>query len=219
MATRCAHIKADTKPCGGYAGSGKGGTLMDDEQPLGSTEQAITRQCTAKSKRSGRQCRKPAMKGRTVCLAHGGRTPRGVASPNFKTGRYSRSLPGHLVADYKGATHDPTLLSLRDDIALNEAMIATLLQQLDESPDNPAKDRRIFRQVMRQTDLKRRLVATEVRHMVLACEMMPAEQVMALFQATIDIVSRYVPDPKDRQALAEEMQALLRESGGTHDAR
>jgi len=142
-----------------------------------------------------------------------------VASPHFKTGRYSRSLPVHLVADYERARQDTTLLSLRDDIALNETMIVTLLQQLDESPGSPAKDRRIFRQVMRQTDLKRRLVATEVRHMVLACEMMPVEEVLALVQTTIEIMKRYVPDPKDQQAMAEEMQALLRESEGTHDAR
>ena len=191
---------------------------MSGGENHGPPETTIPRQCTAKSKRSGRQCRKSAMKGRTVCLAHGGRTPRGVASPNFKTGRYSRSLPGHLVADYERAINDPTLLSLRDDIALNETMITTLLQQLDESPDNPAKDRRIFRQVMQQTDLKRRLVATEVRHMVLAHEMMPAEEVMALVQAMIGIMKRYVPAPKDRQAIAEEVQAWITQQGGTSNA-
>ncbi|MFZ9967873.1 MAG: HGGxSTG domain-containing protein, partial [Steroidobacteraceae bacterium] len=31
-------------------------------------------QCRARSKRSGEQCRKAAMKGKTVCLAHGGRS-------------------------------------------------------------------------------------------------------------------------------------------------
>ena len=30
--------------------------------------------CKARSKRSGVQCRKAAMKGKTVCLAHGGRS-------------------------------------------------------------------------------------------------------------------------------------------------
>lgn len=37
--------------------------------------------CKARSKRSGEQCRKPPMKGKTVCLAHGGRStgPRTLA--------------------------------------------------------------------------------------------------------------------------------------------
>ncbi len=56
-------------------------------------ETVIPRQCTATSKRSGVRCRKTAMKARTVCLAHGGRTPRGVASPHLKHGRYSKALP------------------------------------------------------------------------------------------------------------------------------
>jgi len=191
---------------------------MDDEHPHGSTDRAITRQCTATSKRSGKQCRKPAMKGRTVCLAHGGRTPRGVASPHFKTGRYSRSLPGHLVADYERALNDPRLLSLRGEIAVNEAMLVTMLQQLGDDPNQPARDRRIFRQINRHIDLKRRLVETEVRHMVLAHEMMPAEEVLALVQAMIGIMKRYVPDPKDRQAIAEEMHALMDYHGGHYDA-
>ena len=33
---------------------------------------AIAARCQAKSKRSGEQCRKPAMRGKTVCRTHGG---------------------------------------------------------------------------------------------------------------------------------------------------
>ncbi len=191
---------------------------MDNERPLGSTDHAITRQCAATSKRSGKQCRKPEMKGRTVCLAHGGRTPRGVASPHFKTGRYSRSLPGHLVADYERALHDPKLLSLRNEIAVNEAMLVTVLQHLGDAPNEPAKDRCNFRQITRHIDLKRRLVESEVRHMVLAHEMMTAEETMALVQSMSEIVKRYVPDQKDRQAVAEELHALISDPRMTDDA-
>jgi len=41
-------------------------------QLFGSTSSA--RCCKARSKRSGEQCRKAAMRGKTVCLAHGGRS-------------------------------------------------------------------------------------------------------------------------------------------------
>lgn len=50
---------------------------------------SIPRQCTATSKRTGQRCHKPAMIDRTVCQIHGGKTPRGVASPHFHHGRYS----------------------------------------------------------------------------------------------------------------------------------
>ena len=181
---------------------------MDDRRPHGSNDQPITRQCTARSKRSGERCRKHAMRGRTVCLAHGGRTPRGVASPHFKTGRYSRSLPGHLLAAYEEALRDPRLLSLRDEAALIDAMINELLSQIDD--DTPeSKERRIFRQVRRLIDQRRRLVETEVQHIVLAREIVTAEEMRALLQAMVAIVIRYVPDPNDRQAIAEEVHALI----------
>jgi hypothetical protein len=64
---------------------------MDHQGPHGSNdEDEITRQCTATSKRSGQRCRKHAMRGRNVCLAHGGRTPLGFGSPHWKTGLHSR---------------------------------------------------------------------------------------------------------------------------------
>lgn len=151
---------------------------MDDRRPHGSSDQAITRQCTARSKRSGERCRKHAMRGRTVCLAHGGKTPRGAASPHFKTGRYSRSLPGHLLAVYEQALRDPRLLSLRDEIALTDAMICELLSQIDNDISESA-ERRIFRQMRRLIDQRRRLVETEVRHIVLAREVVTAEEMRA----------------------------------------
>lgn len=148
------------------------------------------------------------MRGRNVCLAHGGKTPRGVASPHFKTGRYSRSLPGHLLAAYEEALRDPRLLSLQDELALTDAMICELLSQVDD--DTPAsKERRIFGQILQLIEQQRRLVETEVRHIVLAREIVTAEEMRSLLQAIVAIVTRYVPDLKDRQAIAEEVHALI----------
>lgn len=181
---------------------------MDHQQPHESNDGDITRQCEATSKRSGKRCRKHAMRGRNVCMSHGGKTPRGAASPHFKTGRYSRSLPGHLLAAYEQALSDPRLLSLRHELALTDAMIANLLQQLDDdSPDSAYSG--IFRQIGRLIDQRRRLVESEVKHIVLAREMMTAEEVMTLMGAVVEIVTRYLPDPKDRAAIAEELASLM----------
>lgn len=182
---------------------------MDHPRPHGSNDtDEITRQCAATSKRSGKRCRKPAMRGRSVCLAHGGRTPRGVDSPHFRHGRYSRSMPDQLLEAYEHARQDPRLLSLREDIAMTDATIAGLLQQLDDEP-RPAKDRRIWRQVGAQIDLKRRLVASEVRHMVIAGQMIPADQALSLVAGIVEIVNKYVPDPADRRSIAEEIGGLI----------
>lgn len=185
---------------------------MDNEQPHESNDEGITRQSEATSKRSGERCRKHAMRGRNVCLSHGGKTPRGAASPHFKTGRYSRSLPGHLVATYERALNDPRLLSLRDELALTDAMLAELLAQLDDDSPEHAY-RRVFRQIRRLIDQRRRLVETEVRHIVLAREMLKAEEAMTLIGAVVEIVRRYLPDPKARTAIAEEINALIDTNG------
>ncbi len=59
----------------------------------------LCRRCTAKSKRSGEQCRRPALKGKAVCDFHGGRstgpkTAEGQARQRasvLKTGNYTKA--------------------------------------------------------------------------------------------------------------------------------
>jgi hypothetical protein len=76
-------------------------------QPDAQSETLITlggriqcRQCSAKSKRTGVQCRAPAIKGKTKCQTHGGkstgpRTPEGkarIAAAHLVHGRETRRL-------------------------------------------------------------------------------------------------------------------------------
>lgn len=88
-------------------------------------------QCKAKSKRSGEQCRRPAMRGREVCHTHGGKTPAGIASPHFKTGRWSKHLPERLTARYAESEHDPELMSLRQDIRLIDVLLQDDMTRLE----------------------------------------------------------------------------------------
>ena len=88
-------------------------------------------QCKAKSKSTGERCRRYAVKGYEVCQVHGGATPRGIANPNTKHGRYSKDLPTRLAGKYKEAQADPDLLNLRSEISLVDARTAELIQQVD----------------------------------------------------------------------------------------
>ena len=47
------------------------------------------------------------LEGRARCHYHGGKTPRGIASPHFRTGRYSKYLPGGLEKLCENARADP----------------------------------------------------------------------------------------------------------------
>src|SRR5690606_21539012 len=85
-------------------------------------------QCKATSKQSGQRCKRNAAPGRSVCAMHGGKSPRGMESPNFKTGRYSKDAPSRLNARYVAGLEDPELCSLRDEIAMLDARTSELFK-------------------------------------------------------------------------------------------
>ena len=87
------------------------------------------KECGAK-KKDGTPCRMSAMpNGR--CRLHGGKSLAGMASPTFRSGKYSRYLPARMAARYEEAVADPALLELRGDIALTDARLADLLGRVD----------------------------------------------------------------------------------------
>jgi len=94
-------------------------------------------QCKAKSKQTGERCRCNAMKGMEVCYHHGGKSLKGIASPSFKHGKYSRYMPPQLAPVFKAVIEDPELLALNVDIAAHEARLDQLFQSIEGG--NPGK--------------------------------------------------------------------------------
>lgn len=92
--------------------------------------------CTAKAKRSGKQCELPAVSGSKKCRMHGGSTPKGIESPHFKTGKHSKYLPARLSAIYEDIENDLEANILSRNIHLREALIRERLQWLEDSPDS-----------------------------------------------------------------------------------
>jgi hypothetical protein len=87
--------------------------------------------CTATSKQQHRRCKRRVTPGRTVCHIHGGKTPRGIASPKFKHGKQSLELPARLISDYQAALADPDYLVQKEQIALLRARLNDLLRRVD----------------------------------------------------------------------------------------
>jgi len=87
--------------------------------------------CKAKSKRSGEQCKKHAVRGREVCHIHGGKSLVGIASPTFKHGRFSKSVPARLSESYHEILADPNRLALNNELAVLVARNEELLAALD----------------------------------------------------------------------------------------
>lgn len=87
--------------------------------------------CKAKAKSTGEQCRKTVVPGMEVCRYHGGLTPRGVASPHYKHGRYSKYVPTRLMERYVESVNDPELLNLSAEIALVDSRVSDVLGRVD----------------------------------------------------------------------------------------
>lgn len=91
--------------------------------------------CSATSKTTGNQCKQPVVPGREVCRFHGGKTPRGLALPQTKSGRYSKDLPQRLIARYQESLDDQDQLVLSEEIAMVDSLLVDAVGRLkdDES--------------------------------------------------------------------------------------
>ena len=89
-------------------------------------------QCTAKSKASGQQCRRRAIKGATVCQMHGGTAPqvKAKAEETLKEWRMRRALQIDKGVDLYLATTDGKRLAAL--IQKSPALIAKMLDVSDQ---------------------------------------------------------------------------------------
>jgi hypothetical protein len=95
-------------------------------------EEPIPGRCGAKIRsRTGGFCKRYPLVGRTRCRLHGGATPRGVDSPHYKHGRYSKALPVRLLQNYEAAIADQERLALEDENALLVARLQELIKRID----------------------------------------------------------------------------------------
>lgn len=99
---------------------------MANDQPHGGPVR-----CNAKAKSTGKRCRQYAVPGSTKCHYHGGKSPKGIASPNFRTGRHSKFLPERMLQSYMDAQQDTELISLRAELSVVDARISDLLSRVD----------------------------------------------------------------------------------------
>jgi hypothetical protein len=89
-------------------------------------------ECGAQKRGGKGICKARAMEnGR--CRIHGGKSPSGIASPHFTTGRYSKHMPTRMAAKYEESLKDVDILSLRHEIALLDSQMADVLESANNS--------------------------------------------------------------------------------------
>jgi len=144
------------------------------------------------------------------CNLHGGKQPRGIASPNFKHGLYSRHLhvPESLKAQYERLRADPTVLAGRADLALAYCMLELSLAAVGDVPDAGES---VEREDLEKTEsvgewLERisRMQHREVAKLVALKGAVPIEYVQELVEGMLqDVQDVGLPEPYREQLLAK----------------
>ena len=103
---------------------------------LAVSEGPIAGRCGAKLKQKpGQFCPNYPVNGSTRCRLHGGKSLKGIAHPNWKGGKNPERLvdvlPERLKEAGTRAARDPTLGSLRGQMAVLEARLVELLDNID----------------------------------------------------------------------------------------
>jgi len=126
---------------------------------------------------------------------HGGKTPVGRASRNFKHGRYSKFLPRDLQQRITAGLRDETLVSMRNELAVLDARAADLFAQCADG-DIPAK---VWQQWAGLVELRRKLADVELRRERFLSRHLTAEQAQALIGTLLVIINDEVtPDQANR---------------------
>lgn len=86
--------------------------------------------CGAKAVSTGKPCRRWKLAGRERCRRHGGASPRGPASPAYKHGFYSKTLPRDIGDRARTALADPELKNLKTLIAVLDVDIQNATARL-----------------------------------------------------------------------------------------
>ena len=94
-------------------------------------------------RKPGRFCTAYPLTGKTRCALHGGKSLAGPANGNWKHGMYSTVLHGALGTHYATARQNPALVALTEQIALVDAKVFELFEQVQQG-ESPAAWTRVL---------------------------------------------------------------------------
>lgn len=212
--------------------------------------------CSGTSKRTGKPCKAYAIKGREKCYYHGGKTPRGAASPHTTHGKYSKALPQRLFHMLTEELRNPDLLNLTTEIALTDVRLRGLASELggssaaeliedvyhlfedfdniigsmNQGKGNPERnlealnrilekmrevlaigrdDSKVWRDIERTQDHRRRLIEVEHKRLQSEAETLSMRELALVMRSISEIIMRNVVDESIRENISEELEELL----------
>lgn len=165
--------------------------------------------CGAKLRNKNAYCQKPPMaNGR--CRLHGGKTPKGEASANFKHGRYSQVFRGKLAEKFGRHAEEDKPLDLLPELAIQRTMLAGYVEKISTKRSLTAGDARNV------SDLAGDVVRTAAQiAKVRNEEALTVAELRFIKQGMMMLMEKYVPDPDRRRNFIAELSALIPERHAT----
>lgn len=161
--------------------------------------------CGAKLRGKNAFCQKsPMANGR--CRLHGGATPSGPDSANYKHGRYAEAFKGQLAEKFKKHSDDPQPLDMITDLNVQRTLLEEYLSQLS-SRKKVRLNELINASSLAQDAVKSAAIITQTRQKT-AFTMAEAKFIK---QGFLMLMEKYVPDPDERRNFIADLSALIPE--------
>lgn len=159
-------------------------------------------QCNATAKSTGQQCNNPAVSGSTKCRLHGGKSLRGVESPSFKGGRYSKYAPA-TMQEKISELDDYPLLDLVDELQTQRALLS---QHMARHPDGVPMSENTISTMMSWLNSIGAMVERIMK--IRNDTALTGAEIAHLKARTAELVVRYIDDPEKRRAFVIELFQL-----------
>lgn len=143
---------------------------------------------------------------------HGGKSLRGVDSPRFVHGRFSKDVQiagGKLAERFAEHANDPEYASLRAELAL----VRSRLSDLIERGQNGALSDRDWNKITNIADTIARINRVELKRIELASRVLTEKEAFALVGAIQQAVLDEVQDTTVRRRIGQRIRVLLTSSG------
>ena len=159
--------------------------------------------CGAKLRGKDKTCQKsPMANGR--CRLHGGLTPSGIESPNYKHGRYADAFKGQLAAKFNTASIDMQPLDILPELAVQRSLLSQYIEYATGKRKMAAKD------VVRLSALAQDVIksATMIAKMH-NDDALTANEIKFLQAGILRLLEKYVTDPDQRRNFVNELYGLI----------
>jgi hypothetical protein len=138
------------------------------------------------------------------CRLHGGATPSGPASAQYRHGRYAAVFKGQLSAHFDQAVSDSNPLDLLPELAVQRTLLSQYIGKVSDRTNVKAAD------VERISELASDVVRTATMIAKVRNDTaLTIAEIRFIQEGILRLLEKYVPDPDQRRSFVSELRGLI----------